>query len=67
VIPAGKTSQLQPPDILIRKPFRDYLRKECKAWLISEKLSPFSKIKKLYAWRLPELVSTNRKSMQEQQ
>jgi hypothetical protein len=38
VIPGGITSQHQPPDVSINKPPKDYLRKEYKAWLLSENL-----------------------------
>jgi hypothetical protein len=31
VISDGMTSQLQPLHVLVNKPFKDYLRKECKA------------------------------------
>jgi hypothetical protein len=31
VIPGGMNSQLQPLDVSVNKPFKDYLRKECES------------------------------------
>jgi hypothetical protein len=44
----GMTSQLQPLNDLINKPFKDYLRKEYKVRLLSENLpsTPSGKIKR---------------------
>jgi hypothetical protein len=33
IIPSGMTSQLQPPDMSINKPFMHLVRKHCDAWL----------------------------------
>lgn len=56
VIPGGMTSQLQPLEASIHKPFNGYLRKEYEAWLLSENfpLIPFGKIKRASASKLAE-------------
>jgi hypothetical protein len=40
LIPGYKISQLQPLNVLINKPFTGSLRKEYKAWFLSENLPP---------------------------
>jgi hypothetical protein len=34
VVPGGTTSQLQPLNVSVNKLFKDYLRKDCEAWLL---------------------------------
>ena len=48
IIPGGMTSQLQVLDVVVNKPFKDNLRKQYSAWLLSEDhpLTPTGKIKK---------------------
>lgn len=59
VIPSGMTSQLQPLDVSVNKPFKDYLRQEYEAWLFSENLplTPSGKIRKAPASKVAEWVS----------
>jgi hypothetical protein len=51
VVPGDMTSQLQPLYFSVNRPFKDYLRKEYKTWLLSENLPviPSGKIKKASA------------------
>jgi hypothetical protein len=59
VVLGGMTSQLQPLDVSVNKPFKDYLRKEYEAWLLSKNLplTPSGKIKRASASELAEWVS----------
>jgi hypothetical protein len=59
VIPGGMTSQLQALDVSVNKPFKDYLRREYEAWLLSENLplTPSGMIKRASASKLAEWVS----------
>jgi hypothetical protein len=58
-------SQLQPLDVSVNKPFKDYLRKEYEAWLLSENLplTPSGKIKRASASKLAEWVSATWKTI----
>jgi hypothetical protein len=51
--------------VSVTKPFKDYLRKEYEAWLLSENLPliPSGNIKKAYDSHLAELVSAAWKKM----
>jgi hypothetical protein len=54
MIPGGMISQLQPPNVSLKKPFKDYLGKEYETWLLSEKLplTPSGKLKRASASNL---------------
>jgi hypothetical protein len=58
VTPDGMTSQLKPLDVSVNKPFKDYLRKEYEAWLLSENLPlvPSGKINRASASKLAKWV-----------
>jgi hypothetical protein len=60
VIPGSMTSQFQQLYVSVNKPFKDYLRKEYEAWLLSENLplTPSGNIKRASASKLAEWVST---------
>jgi hypothetical protein len=53
------TSQLQPPDVSVNKPFKYYLRKEYEAWLLPENLplTPSGKFRGAFASNLAKWVS----------
>jgi hypothetical protein len=59
VIPDGVTSQIQPFDTSVHNSFKDYLRKEYEAELLSGNLplTVFSKIKSTSTSKFAELVS----------
>lgn len=58
VIPGGMTSQLQPLDVCVNKPFKDLLREQYEKWLASEnlQLTPAGKIKKASPFKVAEWV-----------
>jgi hypothetical protein len=59
VIPGKVTNQLQLLNILVNKPFEDYLSMACEICLLSENLplTPFDKIKRASSSKLTEWVS----------
>lgn len=59
VIPGGMTSQLQPLDVAVNKPFKDRVRKYYSEWLCSEDhaLTASGKIKKASAANIVEWIS----------
>lgn len=59
IIPGGMTSQLQPLDVAINKPFKDRLRKHYTDWLASEEhqLTPTGRIKRASLGQLANWVA----------
>jgi hypothetical protein len=65
VIPGGMTSQLQPLDVSVNKPFKYYSRKEYEVWLMCENVPPTSSgnVKRASASELAGWVSVTGKKI----
>lgn len=59
IIPGGMTSQLQPLDVAINKPFKDRLRKHYTDWLTSEdhQFTPTGRIKRASLGQLADWIA----------
>ena len=60
IIPGGMIFQLQVLDVVVNKPFKNYLRKNYSDWLINGNhvLTPTGKLKKLSIQLLPQWIIT---------